>query len=80
MSGGGGKVSRGAMGSTVIECTHTPEELKAMAQEIDTLSNSLTEARRSILNLQEKISKITKELSMLKLSVKKRQSNYKVCI
>ena len=78
MSGGGNRVSRGIMGTSVVECTHTPEEVKAMSQEVDTLSKNLTETRRSILNLQERVSKITKELSGLKLSVRKRQSNHKV--
>lgn len=80
MSGGGGRVSRGRMGQTVVECTHTPEEVKAIGQEVDILTKSVSDIRKSILELQERVSKITKEKAGLKVSVKKRQVNFKVCI
>lgn len=80
MSGGGGRVSKGRMGQTVVACTHTPEEVKAMSQEVGNLEKSVTEIRKSIMNYQEQFSKITKEKSALQFSVKKRQVNFKVCI
>lgn len=76
MSGGGGRVARGRMGQTVVECTHTPEDVAEINQQLDNITRSVTEMRRSILNFQEQYSRKTKELSSLKLSVKKRRSNY----
>lgn len=80
MSGGGGRVSRGRMGQTVVACTHTNEEVKAMGQEVYNTEKNVAEIRKSIFNSQEQYAKVVKEKSGLQLSIKKRQVNFKVCI
>lgn len=80
MSGGGSRVSRGRMGQTVVACTHTNEEVKAMGQEVYNTEKNVAEIRKSIFNAQEQYAKVVKEKSGLQLSVKKRQVNFKVCI
>ncbi|GIZ00641.1 structural maintenance of chromosomes protein 4 [Caerostris extrusa] len=75
MSGGGGKAFKGRMGQSVMENSFSQKEIDKLTEEVEIVSNELTEIKKSKLELKENIEAGNKELSTLQHSVKKSKLN-----
>lgn len=71
MSGGGGRVSRGRMGQSVLDSDVNPNDVDSMMKQIDEKARLASNLREMKSNLEDKINDLEKELNVLQHSLKK---------
>ncbi|KAG1714925.1 Structural maintenance of chromosomes protein 4 [Nymphon striatum] len=73
MSGGGNKVIKGRMGSSVNTCEFSKSDIDNMVAKLNELSGKSEQCREQKYSLEGKISSLNKELNTLKQTLKKFQ-------
>lgn len=80
MSGGGNRVIKGRMGSSVNDCQFSKEDIDRMVGRLNELTGCSEHCREKKDALEEKIARSGKELATLKQTLKKYQMEVEVCI